>query len=301
MKKQLLGTFIVSSLFFLSCSKDASVESNGAVTFTGKISNLQAVAPGPTSSSIWNNNDEIGIFMVDNGTTVVSGDTKNRQYRFNGAQFAPLPNNEIFFPVSNTHVDFISYFPFRPAQELGNPMPINVNIQANPSTIDLLYAKSNNGGAGYYKTGNTNVPLTFDHKLSKLIIKPIPGAGLSTSDPSWNTMTIMVNGMNTMCMFDLTTGNITAPSMPGSILPFTRTLGVSYEAIVIPYEYIAPGSFNIMFNIAGNTYVLNSGSNERFESGKEYTYTVTINKTAVVLDNVSVNNWTSVTRTGVAN
>ncbi|MCI0922087.1 fimbrillin family protein [Sphingobacterium rhinopitheci] len=300
MKRQFVGAITICLMLLASCAKETVVDTNDSISFTGKITNLQAVA-GPLTTSPWNTNDNIGVFMVDNGSNNVTENTINRQYTFSGNQFIPSLGNEIYFPVSNTKVDFIAYYPYNPTYQLGLPVVLSFNDQSNISRLDVLYAKSTNAGAGYNKTGATNVPLTFEHVLSKIIIRPIAGEGLSSTEASWGNMLVEINGLHTRCNFDLITGLVSSPHLQIPFLPYTRTPGVAYEAIAIPNEYTQAGSFSFKFQVGGNTYVFNSPANERFEPGKEYTYTITVNKTGLVVGNVTVNNWTSVSRTGTAN
>lgn len=301
MKKQVLGAITICFALLGSCAKEGAIDSDSAISFNGEISNLQAVVPPTSTASVWNANDKIGIFMLDNGTSNITENNANRQYIFSGTQFAPAIENEIYFPVSNTKVDFVSYYPYKTEYALGTPIVLNLTNQSDISKLDLLYAKSNNGGAGYSKSGATNVPLTFDHKLSKIIIKPVAGLGLNPLDATWTNMNVLIQGLNSICMFDLRTGFLSLPSTPSPMIPFTRIAGVSYELIAIPHEYVQAYSFSFIFQIGSNNYVFNSPANERFEAGKEYTYNVTINKTGLVLDNVTINSWTNMYRTGSAN
>lgn len=302
MKRQLLAVMAATTILMGSCAKqDDNLNEAKAINFKGKINELLATTNTGTVSTTWMAGDNIGLFMVNNGTDDITENTSNRQYAFSGNQFSPVAGNQIYYPVSNTKVDFISYYPYKSGYTLAAPVVLDVTDQTDLSKIDFLYAKSTNGGAGFSKTAGTNVPLTFDHKLSKIVIKPAAGPGLNSSDPLWNAMGVELVGLNSTCNFDLSTGLLTSPSTPLAITPFVRTAGVSYEAIVIPGVYPTAGSVSFNFQIGSDTYVLQSKANETFEAGKEYTYTIIVNKTGLILSSVTINDWVSVPRTGIAN
>jgi len=297
MKKSLI---VISALFLVSCTKKPTVELDNPIEFTGRISNIQATTNTGTVSTSWLTNDEIGIFMVNNVNNNVIEDNSNRKYIYSGAKFNPSADADIYYPMSDSKVGFIAYYPYKSGTSLGALVPINIADQSNQVSLDFLYAKSNNNGLGYNKTTGANVSLLFDHKMSKVVIKLSAGDGLANTSANWRNMKVTLNGFNTMCNFDLVTGIISSASTPLSIIPYTRTVATVYEAIVIPGTYQNPGAINFNFEIAGENYVWRSSANEEFESGKEYTYNITVNKTGIAMGNVTINDWITAYRSGTA-
>lgn len=167
MKTQLLSGTAAIALLFSSCAHDdGDLADRIAIHFNGKINELVATNNTGALSTVWSPNDQIGLFVVDNKTNTITEDNSNRQYTFSGNQFSPIAGNEIYYPVSDTKVDFIAYFPFEVGYTLTTPINLNVANQMDLSQIDFLYAKSDNAGEGFNKTLGRNVPLTFDHKLA---------------------------------------------------------------------------------------------------------------------------------------
>lgn len=303
MKNYFFGVIVISSMFLASCAKESSIETDNTIKFNGKISNLQATSNTGTSSTTWSSNDEIGIFMVNSGGAIVAEGNSNRRYIYTNSVFSPASiDQNIYYPVSDSKVDFIAYYPYKSSANLSSLLAIDVADQRNQANIDLLHVISANNGLGFNKTAGTNVPLTFDHKLSKVIIKPIAGQGLNNSSSAWRDMIVTLTGFNTRGNFNLATGLMSNISTPLSITPFTRILGTSYEAIVVPSVYRNQGDISISFEISGENYVWRSVGAEMFEPGKEYAFELTINKTGLVLSSVTINDWVSTTpRVGVAN
>lgn len=299
MKIKWLSSLMTTVILVSSCAKDDATNNDGVLHFNGKINNLQATTTTGASTA-WAQNDQIGIFMTNTGASTVTENNSNKQYSFTGNQFSAILGNEMFYPVNDSKVDFIAYYPYKSGYSLGSPVVLDLKDQSDLSKLDLLYAKSNNGGQGYSKTAGVNVPLTFDHKLSKIIIKPVAGQGMNALDASWTNMKVVINGLNSQGNFDLKAGIVSSVSSPVVIYPFTRTAGTTYESIVIPYQYVAAGTVSFNFEIGTDTFVWNSPANETFDSGKEYTYTITVNKTGVTLGSVTINDWASVYRAGTA-
>lgn len=302
MNRKWLGSLAALCLLACSCAKDNTTGEDLTLKFKGSISNLQATTnTGGNAATAWSNVDEIGIFMVDHNTTNVTEQHGNRQYRYDGTAFSPAAGHEMYYPVSDTKVDFLAYYPYTNSVSLDAALPIDVSKQDKLADIDVLWAKSNNSSAGFSKTVGVAVPLVFDHKLAKIVIATVAGDGLDTQDLSWKDMSVEIEGMDTKTSLDLATGQLGQSSVPAVIVPFVRVKGSVYDAIVLPAEFTSAGDISFTFTIGADTYVWKSGVNEKFEAGKQYNYSITISKTAVILDNITIQDWTTVSRTGVAN
>lgn len=303
MKIQLLSAAVFAALMFSSCSKQEIKEETKeeSIKFNGKISSLKANSGSLTTTNTWAANDEIGVFMLQLNKNIISEQANNRKFVSNGTTFLPESGQEIYYPVNSEPVDFISYAPYRTGAEIPGTLSIDLSAQTNQASIDLLWAKSNNSGAGFLKTSGFDVPLTFDHKLSKIIIKPTASSGLSSTDPTWNNMSIGIHNMYRKATFDLYTGLLSTPTDINIIVPNTVAAGQTYEAIVLPSTNAVAGAFSFTFLINGNTYTYKSSANENLEAGKEYTYNLSITKTGVTLGTVTVTNWESISRSGIAN
>lgn len=299
MKSQLIGIAAAAVILLNACSKNESSKEDYAIKFDGKISQLLATTNPNGSTTNWINGDQIGVFMVNHNTVTIVEGANNRQYNFSG-QFAAITGQEIYYPVSDDKVNFISYYPYKPTANLSTNLPVDIADQSDLSKIDYLWAKSTNGTAGFSKTTGSKVPLNFEHVMSKIIIKPVAGNGLANATSDWINMSLKIKGMETKTSLDLSTGTLSSSSSILDITPFTKAAGSSYEAIIIPKTYAAAAAISMTFTIGTDTYVWNNQANETFENGKEYTYTITINKTGAELSQITINDWDTVTRTGTA-
>lgn len=301
MRTSVILGIALAGLMMSSCSKDQSQRdklADQSITFNAGLK--KATSQNALTTS-WATNDQIGIFMVDHGTNTISQGASNRLYSNTATGFKATAGQEIYYPVSDSKVDFIAYYPYSAAiGSLGN-YPIDISSQTNLAGIDLLWAKADNTGAGYNKTSSTNVPLTFDHKLAKLVILTKPAAGMDNTTTDWKGMAISIQGMNTKADFALANGAMTNPNSKANITPYTATQGAQYEAIVLPATFTNAGDLKITFQIGADVFTWSSQAGESFQAGKQYTYTIDITKTGVNFGGMTINDWTEVTRTGVAN
>lgn len=235
------------------------------------------------SGSAWAANDKIGIFMVGAGTATVAEAASNKPYTTttgNGT-FTATGGDRIYFPVTG-NVDFLAYYPYA-ASLTGFTYPIDVSVQASFPAIDLMWAKT----AGKNKTAPA-VALGFTHKLSKLVFKTLPGAGLTAADLA--AMTVTVKGMATKSTFDVSSGTQGANTATAPIALKTVTAGSEYQAIVLPGA-VAAGTVTVEFALGatGDPFVWNVPA-MTFAAGNEYEYTVTLSRTQVNVTG-TINPW----------
>lgn len=283
---------LVCAVLVSSCSVNDDIEDNsdnGAVRFTAGIAEVATPAGSPVTKAAgtdWAADDAIGIFMVAHGgTSTVHAANKQYTTLAGGSNFTAVAGNEIYYPQTGK-VDFIAYYPWKTGYTLGTAIDVEIattQTAANQPEFDLLYATADNSSNGYDKAtnGNDNVALTFDHKLSKLVMN-------CTGDPSVGTlpadMTVSISGMNTKNTFDLPTGAIgTTPGTPAPITPrkiaTEATFDASYDAIIMPGTYGAD-DVKVTFTVNGETFTWKVPATT-FAPGTEYIYEITVTRTGV--------------------
>lgn len=301
MKIQLITSIALAGILISSCSKVDNLKEE-----TSQVVNFNAGMKKATANNgittTWSTNDQIGIFMVNNGTTDIYNAMSNRLYQTaDGSNFNAATGQEVYFPVSGSKVDFIAYYPYRAGiTNLGN-FAIDLSSQTDLASNDLLWTKVNNAGVGYDKASATMVPLEFEHKLAKVVILTSAGSGMDESSQEWEDMEVSMSGMNTLADFSLATGVVSNHNSPANIEPFGKTLGSRYEAIVLPETFAAAGDLSVSFSIGTDVFVWKANAGLAFEAGKEYTIDLDIAKIGMVLGNVTIRDWQPESLTGTAN
>ncbi len=284
----------LAAVVFTSCSKNDEAltpPENVPVKFTSLI-NQAAIPTGVmtrASGSTWASGDKVGIFMVDTGTTTIAEGAENREYTTTGTNsFTAVLGNEIYYPVDGSGVDFIAYYPYKKGQTLSATYPVNVAVQTSQADIDLMYSND----AVKKTKANPSITMTFNHMLSKVIVKATPGDGLTSEDLA--AMTVKVKNMNTAALFNLKTGTLDTYSTPADITVFPVEAGSKYEAIVLPAAFTT-GQLIMEFalnNTQNEVFKRVNTAAENFEPGKIYNYTVTVKRTGVTVT-CTINDWTA--------
>ncbi|MDR2893866.1 MAG: fimbrillin family protein [Alistipes sp.] len=265
------------------------------VKFSATVGEASATPATRAYDTAWENGDEIGIFMVGNGTSTVVDNTNNRQFKTeegDGVFAAVAANQTIYYPTDDSEVDFIAYYPYKAGTAIDGNVSVSITTQTTPKDIDMLWAKANNSGAGYSKGSSGAVALQFSHVLSKLVMNVIPGDGLEADD--LEDMSVAIRNMYTGAAFNVGTGVVNGFSNPLDFEPRQVTNGAKYDAIVLPTTYGA-GEVMVQFTLdGGDVFVWNlTDTQATFASGSQYTYDVTLNRTGVTVTG-DITAWTPV-------
>ena len=278
---------IVAAMAFTSCNNVINDIADGSSQEAVKFSaGIEATPKAPTyaSGTSWAPGDSIGIFMVKNGTFDISLGAENKKYTtVAGNSSFTASNGDIYYPMSGD-VDFIAYYPWQDNQDLTDPYEVDVSDQSNPAEIDLLWAMADNNGNGY---NSGSVALVFSHMLTRIVLTAEPGGGLTAVDLAG--MTAKISGMNTKADFDLMDGELDTPTDVANI--DLQYVSGKYEAILVP-QLVALDAMEV-------TFTLDNGAGEfvwkvpatTFDSGKEYTYTITLNRSGEITFTGTINPW----------
>lgn len=268
-------------VIFFSCDfneEDISSPEN-AVLFSA---NINGAVQTRAANDAWSPGDEIGVYMVKSNTTDVVENALNKKYTTSAGNgnFSASTDDMIFYPKDGSQVDFVAYYPYRASLITLGSYNVDVSDQSDQEAIDLLYAKADNEGAGYDNSRISAVELEFRHQLSrlKLIVKtPAPELGISEDDLS--NMTAEVSGLKTKAIFSLASATFREESTPTPIPLRMVTGGSLYDAIILPDD-IADGVVEVTFTAGTQTFVWDISA-ITYESGKSYTYNVTLVKKGV--------------------
>src|SRR5690606_15369708 len=270
-----------------SCKKDdyrkLEKTNPSEVQFTSRILGTQATK---ANGNTWDSNDEIGVFMKQ-GTGLSNILAGNKKYSTNGnGNFSASGNNVINYPEAG-QVDFIAYYPYS-ADLKGTSLGFNISEQSNPAKIDVMY--SNN--AKSLSKGSKTASLEFAHKLAKVELIVKAGKGVS----NLTGLKTAYNNIPTLSNMDLATGTIANGSGAANVQAKVTAQQENQlvEAILIPGEYSAK---EVVFSIGSDNYKWTLPAKLNYESGKKYTYNITLQLGGLVAvtGNAIITDWISVT------
>lgn len=268
-----------------SCGTNDNTDENSpvAVRFSAGEAEVTAEDIGTrVAGDVWEVNDPIGVFMIqyagdgDESEDILSILADNKKYtvRDGAGNFEAAGTNKIYYPMSGSDVSFVAYYPYDPLKDFDTDFDIVIGNQESQRNFDLLYSAS---AKGYNKKNTGAVPLTFTHKLSKLVMNCTAGAGVSQS--SLKNMSVEIKGLKTRNTFNLRKNRLGEATGEDKIIPRVQANGSTYDAIVLPGK---EDDAIVVFTLdsSGDIFIWPIGSIE-FESGKVYTYIVTLNRTGV--------------------
>ncbi|WP_108823542.1 fimbrillin family protein [Dysgonomonas sp. Marseille-P4361] len=293
MKVRFFATLLIVPLFISCGSDNEEIENEGKtpnptpteVKFSSGIVGSTKIVGDDGNQ--WEGKENIGIFMLSNNTNNVLERAQNVNYRAQTSGVktnltAVDQNKIIFYPLlDNQKVDFLAYYPYKGSAN-NFIYDLDIASQSPQTNIDLIIAKTNNGGKGFDKTNESPVNLVFNHVLSKVILNVKAGDGV----PSLSGLSVKIKGFNTKANVDLKTLGIPIQgTTPQDIIPFTKNTN-TYEAILLPS--VLGNTHIVEFTVNGNTHkwqIINNTSNiKSLDAAKKYTFDVIIQKNKVQVE-----------------
>lgn len=281
---------------------------------TGSINGLKTRV---TDNSQWEKGDGI----------IISGTSGNLEYLYENyvlkegttSEFIPqnAKDDAIYYGAETG--TFSAYYPAVPYGNLtnyrmiiGNVLKQETEAKRSYLPIDFMYAEA---------TGtkeNPAVNFKFDHKMSKLVIRLKPGEGFAKASvfDTWYSLIFTRNDagkLHSKVSFDTKDGTVTptveadeisfrygtAEFVEGKLVTIDGVEYMQYTYIICPEGVVTGGvNFALQYAVKGKEVTYNAtlytGSSKtemNIEAGKEYVYTVTVNKTKMEVTNATINPW----------
>lgn len=259
MKKTLLFGFALG-LILSGCNKDEDLNNAGTngVSFTSYMIGSRA------TDTAWEPNDEIGVYMQNAGSEGYAN--VNVKYANSEADCNKFTSTSpITYPEGGTGtVNFMAVYPYNGDIADGNYT--FTLADGDLSKNDIMYAS-----APSIASGVTNVDLTFQHKLSKIILQLKDEQNNAVTDATVRIDNQCVNGA-----LNVADGTVSVASDATytSVLTFAEGENGQYEVIVIPDEG-REGRSIVITTTEGNTYRCPIGS-IAFGNSQKYTFPVSL-------------------------
>ena len=296
MKKFKILYIAAAALLFAACANEEDgIGNNGPVAATVQA-DIVKNATRATTDNTWSSNDAIGVYVTSTGYTI--GD--NVKYTTTGdGNFTS--DNPIYFADATETVNFNAYYPYQENVD-GNGIVNNWNMaevkEGEPCPADFLFAT----GATATKS-SPQVQFTgdnqFKHCMSMIRLTFKAGKGINANNAILKNQ-LKLKGIYKTGSINTVKGEVTISGDRGiyesDVDDKSLKDGVTCEFIVFP-QSLDNNKMDIELDVADNgtinTYTtsLGSSTNNEFKGGYQYTYTISINNTGVVIDNAGITAW----------
>jgi len=320
---------LLAAMSITACSNDSTLsepatqerqEQKTQMLFEGTIQHGNATRVAGTSSPQYTEmavGNIVGAFIYRTGLT--AKETTGEGYGFNNKKLTRVSGTRqlytpdiVDFPTEGTRaVDIYAYAPYDEAYTSLTTQTFAV--QEDQSTTDgyiksdLLYGKLSNVA----KTSTINyqvVPITFDHKLTQIIVKVKIGAAIYASDLQGTD--VMLTGISRTGNINLQTGEAAIANPSTALSQHTRSQQVKVfvygqteegtddltvtqgYAVVYPHNEYDLVNAKLEFTIGTTTYKANlkTATTTQWDAGKSYTYEVTVSQAGLSVT-TSLSDW----------
>lgn len=263
-----------------------------AVHIRAGIEALQTRVNTAGTGDTWETGDLISVANTSKGA--VTGKDK-AVYKYNGSTWVPEGTDyivwsddventfEAYYPVVEGKTDSYTQFELPTNQSSNTPGAANYIGRADYMTAAAEQSKSD------------ALNLTFKHHLTKVTVK-ISGYGnqYATQKPVFQAPTFTLPTTTTTVDGKTLTVANSGTTVTGLFSEDTSAEAKhSFTAVLLPGKYAADDTF-VQLNIQGGTPLIvkaNEQLTTGLESGKAYTFNVTVGKNGATINSVTVGDW----------
>ena len=263
-----------------------------AVHIRAGIEALQTRVNTAGTGDAWETGDLISV--ANTSTGAVTGKDK-AVYKYNGGTWEPsgadymvwaddVNTFEAYYPVVEGKTDSYTQFELPADQSSSNPTETNYIGRADYMTAAASQSKSD------------ALNLTFKHHLTKVTVK-ISGYGdqYETVKPTFQAPTFTVPTTPTPVPGKTLTVAGNGTTVTGLFSEDASTEAKhSFTAVLLPGKYATNDTF-VQLNIQGGTSLTVKANVQQLttglESGKAYTFNVTVGKDGATINSVTVGDW----------
>lgn len=247
------------------------------------------------AGTAWTANDAIGITATHtDGTKLLD----NAHYLTPGGngKFEAEDGSVLYF-TDNAEVGFTAYYPWTAPDKLENGIIHDVFTGATNQTpekqpeIDFLFATATGSAT------NPDVKLQFRHCMSRVVLRFLPGEGITTLDD----IKYEVHGMTLYGTFNTLTGEAKSEGPFSNILILTVPGNGAAElsSPLILFPMLGDDRRALRLTMRGTTYTATfqlpqnpqNNSVRELLAGHSYTYNVKINNTTMTISQATISDW----------
>lgn len=278
-KALLCGTLI--ALLAAACTNDtdSAAEKRTAISVSADVAGTQTRVAG----NAWNENDVIGISMIDPQSGTVWSPYLNYDYTTGGdGNFTPVRTDKIIYlPVQGEKVTFKAYYPYKADAPQDLLLPVDVKNQTSLAPLDLMTAEHLSGTS----IDDPNVKLHFYHRLAKVIVD------LSTDETGLIDLKdckLTIKGLKSVASYDLLKESLSIDdaSTADIDIPIHNAEG---EAILLP-RAAAQGVTFLVTTADGGTYTARMADDVELKAGYKHTFHIRLKSTPVTVS-ATIEEW----------
>lgn len=286
-RKMIFASLSAASLFGLAACDEP--ETRFSVCGDGRIRFESSVVPHTrVTGTDFDEGDRIGLYCVrsaDDPAQALGGMRyiDNKPLAMTGGTFAGT--TPCFWPDKDSGpFDFYAYYPYQARWMSAGKHEVEIGVGAD-QRLDEEYRQSDFMLAAAPQVPRTKEPvrLNFKHLMCKLDFELLPGEGFDGVDGLLRA-TLLLLDLARVANVDFTSGRVSSPAICADIKPHgafcaleRKAVGVS--AIVVP-QRVEAASYFVSVNLGGQKFRFVTDSALVFESGKRYTFMLTINRMA---------------------
>lgn len=276
-----------AAIAMAACSNDESesiVKTDNAISLSASVGQMTRAAYN-LQSACFAASEVINVECTPTGGTLASYTYTTEAASGNVNALTPASGTH-YWPANGSTVTVKAYYPSGVSSSTATfSVQDNQSTDASYKASDLMYSTTMTAPAA--KSAGT-IGLTFNHALTKIIVKLSPSSGMTAEAVAACTVTL--HAKKTVAI-----ANGVAGEVSGDVTEITVGTGSDatngIAAIIVPQTLAASANF-ITVTSGGNSATYQLSAATTFAAGSVYTYSLAVGMNGVTLQSASITDWT---------
>lgn len=301
MKKYIHISSIILAVFVTACSsietETTTLVNDAKVMHINPCITMQPssrVSAPSANTFVFDEQDSIGISIVDKGTSLVGTENTNFNTKFTRTNGAWQQEIQAYWlnDAEGTQNDIIGYYPY--VANINQPTALPLDLATDQSTIKQMSQCDYLWGRKTVTKTSNNAPVSL--QMGHIMTKVTFNVKLSEGYASYKGIEYLQIASRTHLSLNLNSGIVSANGDFSSITPHKKDQNSeefcqTYEAIIAPQKY-SEDTF-ISFTFAGKKY--SQPFAHSLLQGKHYTFLISLNEdkapTLLLVSEININDW----------
>lgn len=278
-------TILFAVLTLAACSNDSEpqVQADGEIRLSVQVAGSTRAVNDATAlqDAGFTEGTKVSVKVTDNATSNPVGYLLALYTVGSGGALELPEGQKQYYPASGSSVNIYAFHPAGAAATFA--VQTDQSTTDNYKASDLMWASLSN-----VTSTSASHTLAFTHKLSKIIVSLVAGAGCSASDLATATISVGSGDLVTSGSFTAASGTFTpAASGTGTITIATNAGTTAHAATIVP-QAMSGKTINVTLNGITRSYTITT---PQFVAGTKYTYSLQVNTSGIVLVSTQINPW----------
>ncbi len=294
MKKYLFSSLVILGMMLSACSSDEVADGEPLPDDMQEVTGRPIRIGTRAHDAGFHDGDRVGVYVVNSKDgermplTTSGNHANNQPFEFHEESLVWSSHSPIYWADSETPTDFYYYYPYNEnVEDVNNHTvitPTDQTDESKQSSADFMWGRQE-----WVHPSADRVYLQFHRRMSRIVVYVRQGEGFENVGIYDGDLRVSISGVRIYSTIDLADGSVRTSGNTATIDAWRSNGYDEFKAIVPPQSMDKSAPLTVTVSYNGRKYRFSREFT--FNAGKQYNFSLALNKTSSGMD-ADIDNWT---------